>query len=157
MGDLRSVIQGIVIAFVGNNTLAVKTKDVSLFSSNLADDCVKMYRPLSFVNRYPQFFKSQITNEEYEAQMEMEMQTMVDVEQDVTRTVIDAPQRVANVWIKKTVHTTNGSTSSVEVIYDLEFTEDGKQISQYIEFVDTYESAKVLDQMLGNAGTKRFR
>lgn len=39
-----------------------------------------------------------------------------------------------------------------KVIYDLEFTQDGKQISQYIEFVDTYESAKVLEQMLSKLG-----
>lgn len=103
--------------------------------------------------------------------MKMELHTMIDVAQNVTRTVIDAHQRVANVWIEKTVHTVDGSTSSVEVIfrprwivkssdanrleqviYDLEFTQDGKMISQYIEFVDTYESVKVLEQMLNKHG-----
>lgn len=171
MADLRAVIQETITTFVENNTAAVKKKDVSLLSSVLSDDCVKMYRPLSFVNKYPQFFKSQVTNAEYEAQMKMELHTMVDVAQNVTRTVIDAHQRVANVWIEKTVHTVDGSTSSVEVIfrphwivkssdanrleqviYDLEFTQDGKMISQYIEFVDTYESVKVLEQMLSKHG-----
>lgn len=171
MADFRAVMQETITAFVENNTAAVKKKDVSLLSSVLSDDCVKMYRPLSFVNKYPQFFKSQVTNAEYEAQMKMELHTMVDVEQNVTRTVIDAHQRVANVWIEKTVHTVDGSTSSVEVIfrphwivkfsdvnrleqviYDLEFTPDGKMISRYIEFVDTYESVKVLEQMLSKHG-----
>lgn len=160
-------MQQTITVFVENNTAAVKKKDVSLLSAALSDNCVKMYRPLSFVNKYPQFFKAQVTNAEYEEQMKMELQTMSDVVQKVARTVIDAHQRVANVWIEKTVHTINGSTSSVEVIfwlhqfltpfeanhlhqviYDLEFTEDGKQISQYIEFVDTFESVKVLEQML---------
>lgn len=164
-------MQETITAFVENNTAAVKKKDVSLLSSVLSDDCVKMYRPLSFVNRYPQFFKAQVTNAEYEAQMKMELHTMIDVAQNVTRTVIDAHQRVANVWIEKTVHTVDGSSSSVEVkswrhstlkpseadclckvIYDLEFTQDGKQISQYIEFVDTFESVKVLEQMLSKLG-----
>lgn len=171
MAGLRAVIQETITAFVENNTAAVKKKDVSLLSSVLSEDCVKMYRPLSFVNKYPQFFKSKVTNAEYEAQMKMELHTMVDVAQNVTRTVIDAHQRVANVWIEKTVHTVDGSTSSVEVIfrphwivkssdanrleqviYDLEFTRDGKMISQYIEFVDTYESIKVLEQMLSKHG-----
>lgn len=115
MDSLRAVIQETITKFVENNTAAVKNKDVSLLSSALHDNCVKMYRPLSFVNKYPQFFKSQITNAEYEAQMTMELNTMSDVGQNVTRTVIDAHQRVANVWIEKTVHTVNGTKSSVEV------------------------------------------
>lgn len=171
MEQLRAVMQETITAFVDNNTAAVKKKDVSLLSSVLSGDCVKMYRPLSFVNKYPQFFKAQVTNAEYEEQMKMELQTMSDVEQNVTRTVIDAQQRVANVWIEKILHTVDGSSSSVEVIfwflptlesseanrlykviYDLEFTPDGKQISQYIEFVDTFESVKVLEQMLSKLG-----
>lgn len=115
MDELRSVIQETITAFVENNTAAVKKKDVSLLSSVLSEDCVKMYRPLSFVNKYPQFFKAQITNAEYEAQMKMELHTMSDVVQNVTRTVIDAHQRVANVWIEKTVHTADGFKNSVEV------------------------------------------
>lgn len=110
-------MQETITAFVQNNTTAVKKKDVSLFSSVLSDYCVKMYRPLSFVKKYPQFFKAQITNAEYEAQMKMELQTMSDVVQNVTRTVVDAHQRVANIWIEKTVHTVDGSQSSVEVIF----------------------------------------
>lgn len=110
-------MQETITAFVENNTAAVKNKDVSLLSSVLSDDCVKMYRPLSFVNKYPQFFKAQITNAEYEAQMKMELQTISDVVQNVTRTVIDAHQRVANVWIEKIVYTASGSSSSVEVIF----------------------------------------
>ncbi|ROV97874.1 hypothetical protein VSDG_04885 [Cytospora chrysosperma] len=123
MDVLRAVMQETIMAFVQNNTAAVKNKDVYLLSSVLSDNCAK------------------ITNAEYEAQMKMELQTMSDVVQNVTRTVVDAHQRVANVWIEKTVHTGDGSTSSV--VYDLEFTQDGKQISQYIEFVDTFESVKV--------------
>ena len=41
-----------------------------------------------------------------------------------------------------------------KVIYDLEFTPDGKQISKYIEFVDTFEAIQVLEQMLSNSGAK---
>ncbi|POS70321.1 hypothetical protein DHEL01_v211283 [Diaporthe helianthi] len=152
MDSLREVIQGTITAFVENNTAAVKNKNVSLLSSQLSDNCVKEYRPLSFVRKYPQFFKSQVTNAEYEAQMSMELNTMTDVKQNVTRTVIDAHQRVANVWIDKTVYTVDGSESSVEVIYDLEFTQDGKQITKYIEFVDTFKAVQVLEQMLSNAG-----
>lgn len=37
------------------------------------------------------------------------------------------------------------------MIYDLEFTEDGKQVSRYTEFVDTYESIKVLEKTLSTA------
>ncbi|ROW11923.1 hypothetical protein VPNG_05171 [Cytospora leucostoma] len=154
MAELRAVIQETITGWVENNTAAVKKKDVSLFSSFLSDNCVRLYRPLSFVNKYPQYFKAELTNAEYESQKSMELHTMLDVVQNVTRTVIDAPQRVANVWIEKTVHTADGSTSSVEVIYDLEFTQDGKQISRYIEFVDTFVSIKVFEQMLEKAGAK---
>ncbi|KAG8156341.1 hypothetical protein KVR01_013793 [Diaporthe batatas] len=152
MDSLRDVIQETVTAFVENNTAAVKNKDVSLLSSKLSSNCVKEYRPLSFVRKYPQFFKPQVTNAEYEAQMAMDLNTMTDVKQNVTRTVIDAHQRVANLWIEKTVYTVDGSTSSVEVIYDLELSPDGKEITKYIEFVDTYVSVQVLEQMLANAG-----
>lgn len=58
MDELRAVMQETITAFVENNTAAVKKKDVSLLSSVLSDDCIKMSRPLSLVNKYPQFFKA---------------------------------------------------------------------------------------------------
>ena len=42
---------------------------------------------------------------------------MSDMAQNVTRTVMDARQRVANVWIEKTVHTADVSKNSVKVIF----------------------------------------
>jgi len=41
-----------------------------------------------------------------------------------------------------------------KVIYDLAFTQNGKQVSQYIEVVDTLESAKVLEQMISRLDAK---
>lgn len=90
MDELRAVMQETITAFVENNTAAVKKKDVFLLSSVLSDDCIKMSRPLSLVNKYPQFFKAQLTNAEYEAQTSMKLHNMIDVEQKVNRTVIDA-------------------------------------------------------------------
>ncbi|KAH8164422.1 hypothetical protein CIB48_g3853 [Xylaria polymorpha] len=147
MADLRPVIQKTVDIFVENNTLAVKKKDTTLLSSVLAEDCIRMYRPLSFIQKYPQFFKPSITNADYEAQMKAELLTIQDASQNVTRTVIDTTQRAATLWIEKTVHTA-ASSSTVEVVYDLTFTEDGTRISQVVEFVDTSESIKVLEQIL---------
>lgn len=115
MDELREIMQETITVFNHNNTTAVKKKDVSLLFSVLTDNCVKMYRPLSFVNKYPQFFKAETTNAEYEAQTKMKLHVMSDVEQKVTRTVIDAHQRVANVWIEKTVYLVDGSKSTVEV------------------------------------------
>ncbi|KAI0595010.1 hypothetical protein F4775DRAFT_570975 [Biscogniauxia sp. FL1348] len=154
MDDFRAVLQETTNAFVENNTLAVKKKDASLFSAILSDDCIRMYRPLSFVQRYPQFFKPQITNADYEAQMKVELQTMKDVSQKVTRTVIDTAQRRATIWTEQTITAPDQSKSSVEVIWDLDFTEDGKRVRQILEFVDTFESTKMLEQILSNAGAK---
>lgn len=47
----------------------------------------------------------------------MELHNMTDVVQNVTWTVVDAHQRVANVWIEKIVYTVNGTTSPIELIY----------------------------------------
>ncbi|KAI1494406.1 hypothetical protein F5X96DRAFT_617785 [Biscogniauxia mediterranea] len=154
MDDFRAVLQQTTNAFLENNTLAVKNKDVSLFSAILTEDCIRMYRPLSFIQRYPQFFKPQITNADYEAQMQVELQTMKDVSQKVTRTVIDTAQRRATIWTEQTITTPDQSKSTVEVIWDLDFTEDGKRVRQILEFVDTFESTKMLEQMLSNAGAK---
>lgn len=115
MDELRGIMQETITTFNQNNTNAVKKKDVSLLSSVLTDNCVKLYRPLSFVNKYPQFFKAETTNAEYEAQTKMKLHVMTDVVQNVTRTVIDPHQRVANVWIEKIVYTVDGSKSTVEV------------------------------------------
>ncbi|KAI3340689.1 hypothetical protein F4824DRAFT_451875 [Ustulina deusta] len=153
MADLRATIQKTIDAFIENNTQAVKQKDTSLLSAILAKDCIRMYRPLSFIQRYPQFFKPQITNADYEAQMQHELQTMQDVTQNVTRTVIDTTERKATLWVETTVVTTD-SQSTVEVIFDLNFTDDGTQVSQVIEFVDTFESTKVLEQILVQMGAK---
>ncbi|KAI4864618.1 hypothetical protein F4820DRAFT_422895 [Hypoxylon rubiginosum] len=152
MAEFREVLQKTAKAFVENNTLAVQKKDPSLFSAILTEDCIRMYRPLSFIRRYPQFFKTHITNADYEAQMKVELQTMRDVSQKVTRTVIDTVERRATLWTEQTVFTANGSESVVEVIWDLNFSEDGTRVSQIMEFVDTYESTKVLEQMLAKAG-----
>ncbi|KAI1499877.1 hypothetical protein F5X99DRAFT_388506 [Biscogniauxia marginata] len=154
MDDFRAVLQETANAFVENNTLAVKQKDTSIFSAILAEDCIRIYRPLSFIQRYPQFFKPHITNADYEAQMNIELQTMKDLSQKVTRTVIDTAQRRATIWTEQTITTPDQSKSSVEVIWDLDFTEDGKRVKQILEFVDTFESTKMLEQMLSNAGAK---
>lgn len=50
-------MQNTITAFVQNNTTAVKSKNVSLLSSVLSDNCVKMYRPLSFVNKISAVFQ----------------------------------------------------------------------------------------------------
>ncbi|KAI0409842.1 hypothetical protein F4802DRAFT_542272 [Xylaria palmicola] len=147
MADLRPIIQETIDAFVENNTLAVKLKDTTLLSSVLSEHCIRMYRPFSFIQQYPQFFKPRITNADYEAQIKAELLTMRDVSQNVTRTVIDTTQRAATLWIENTIHTA-ASSSTVEVVYDLSFTEDGSRITQVVEFVDTSESIKVLEQML---------
>jgi hypothetical protein len=110
-----------------------------------------MYRPLSFVKRYSQFFKKELTNAEYEVQMKMELLTLQDVAQNVTRTVIDTEQRRATLAIEKTVFTGDGGKSTVEVVIDLGFTDDGMKVSQIVEFVDTFESTKVLEQILSTA------
>ncbi|KAI1309820.1 hypothetical protein F5Y03DRAFT_58483 [Xylaria venustula] len=152
MADLRATIQKTINAFIENNTQAVKQKDTSLLSAILAKDCVRQYRPLSFIKRYPQFFKPQISNAEYEAQMQQELHTMQDVAQNVTRTVIDTTERKATLWVETTV-ITKDSQNTVEVIFDLNLTDDGTQVSQVTEFVDTYESTKVLEQILAQIGS----
>lgn len=152
MDNFRAVLQKTADAFVENNTLGVKNKDTSLFSAILTEDCVRMYRPLSFTERYPQFFKTHITNADYEAQMKMELQTMHEVSQKVTRTVIDSTERRATIWTEQTITTPDKSQRKVEVIWDLDFTEDGSKVSRIMEFVDTYESTKMLEQMLSQAG-----
>ncbi|KAI1076450.1 hypothetical protein F5B20DRAFT_325894 [Whalleya microplaca] len=154
MDDFRAVLQGTIDAFIENNTLGVKTKDTSLFSAILSEDCIRLYRPLSFIQRYPQFFKAQITNADYEAQMRFELQTMQDVAQKVTRTVIDTAERRATIWTEQTVFTGDQAQKTVEVVFDLSFTEDGRKVSQILEFVDTYESTKVLEHMLSKAGAE---
>ncbi|TGJ87527.1 hypothetical protein E0Z10_g1189 [Xylaria hypoxylon] len=149
----RATIQKTIDAFIENNTQAVKQKDVSILSAVLAKDCIRMYRPHSFTRRYPQFFKPHITNADYEAQMKHELQTMQDVTQKVTRTVIDTTERKATLWVETTVVTTDAQ-NTVEVIFDLDLTEDGTQVSQVTEFVDTFESTKVLEEILAQMGAK---
>ncbi|KAI1423245.1 hypothetical protein F5Y12DRAFT_758801 [Xylaria sp. FL1777] len=153
MADLRATIQKTIDAYIENNTQAVKQRNTSLLSAVLAKDCIRMYRPLSFINRYPQFFKPQITNADYEAQMKNELPTMQDVEQKVTRTVIDTTERKATLWVETTVITPD-SQSLVEVIFDLNLTDDGTQVSQVTEFVDTYQSTKVLEEILAKMSAK---
>jgi hypothetical protein len=149
-GSLRIVLQHTIEIFMGGQIQAVKKKDFSLFAANLTGDCVRLSRPLSFPNRCPQFFKPQITNADYEAQMQVELQTTKDVSQNATRIVIDTTERKASVWIEKTVFTVNNTESVVEVILCLDFREYGSRMSQIMEFVDTFESTKALEQILNN-------
>ncbi|KAI3323927.1 hypothetical protein HD806DRAFT_495993 [Xylariaceae sp. AK1471] len=146
--NLRSVLQNTINTFVSNNTLAVKTKDTSLLSAILTPDCIRLYRPLSIINRYPAFFKPRLTNADYEAQMEHELRTMQDVSQEITSTIIDTAERKAVIWTEQTVYTINGSKNFVEVVWNLDFNEDGTRVKQILEFIDTAESIKVVEQML---------
>jgi hypothetical protein len=151
MADFRAILHNTVDTFIANNTQAVKTKDYSLFSAVLAEGCVRLYRPLSFINRYSQFFKSEITNADYEAQMKIELQVMKDVSQNITRVIIDTEQRAAVIWSEQTVFTVDGKKNVVEVVWDLSFSEDGSRVAQIMEYVDTHESGKVLEEMLSRA------
>ncbi|KAM0816005.1 putative SnoaL-like domain-containing protein [Seiridium cardinale] len=151
MADFRAILQKTADIFVENNTLAVKRRDASLFSAILTDDCVRIYRPLSFLERYHQFFKKEITNADYEAHMGIELQTMQEVSQKVTRSSIDTTQRRATLWTEQTITTTDQSKKVVEMIWDLEFTEDGTRVKQILEFVDSYESSQLLEEMLTKA------
>ncbi|KAI1804580.1 hypothetical protein F4811DRAFT_275065 [Daldinia bambusicola] len=152
MADLRAVIQKTIDRFLANNDLGVKNRDPSIFSAVLTDDCLRVYRPASFVARYPQFFKAQISNADYEAQMRVELATMRAVSQTVSRTTIDPAQRRATLWTEQAVTTADGAVTRVELIWDLTFSEDGTRVAQILEFVDTYEATKVLEKMLANAG-----
>ncbi|KAK8050765.1 hypothetical protein PG994_012495 [Apiospora phragmitis] len=45
-----------------------------------------------------------------------------------------------------------GEAALIEMIFDLDFTDDGTRISQILVFVDTCESTRVLEQILAKAG-----
>ncbi|KAI0489834.1 hypothetical protein F4859DRAFT_462545 [Xylaria cf. heliscus] len=155
MDDLRSVLQKTIDTFLENNMLAVEKNDTSLFSIALAEDCVRMYRPLSIIQRYPQFFQREYKNAEYEARMKFELQTMREVSQNITRTVIDTAQRRASIHSEQIIVTADDpSKNVVEVIWDLDFTEDGTRISRIFETVDTYESTRFIEEMLSKAAGK---
>jgi hypothetical protein len=148
MADFRATLQKTIDTFLANNVQAVKSKDTSLYSSVLAEECIRMYRPLTYVTRFSQFFKPQLTNAEFEEQMKLEFQVMTDISSNVNRTVIDTTQRAAVVWVEQEVTTVNGGTNTVEVVLDLSFNEEGTRIVQILEYVDTYESSKMLELML---------
>ncbi|KAH8158718.1 hypothetical protein CIB48_g9521 [Xylaria polymorpha] len=155
MDDFRSILQRTIDTFLENNMLAIKNKDTSLLSIVLSEDCVRTYRPLSLIRRYPKFFKPQLKNIEYEAQMKIEMQAMREVSQKITRTIIDTAQRRASIHSEQTVLTVDGhSEDTVEVIWDLDFTEDGTKISHIFEIVDTYEATRIIEEMLSKAARK---
>ncbi|KAK8103053.1 hypothetical protein PG984_016199 [Apiospora sp. TS-2023a] len=158
-------------AFVENNTRAVNTRNPSLLSAVLADDCVRHYRPRSFVRRHAAFLRPRLTNAEYEAQMAVELQGVAGLRQTITRVVVDAPARRAVVWVEATVTAAAAAADTaatgdgggdggeeedkdktpVEVVFDLDFTADGTRVSQILEFVDTLESTRVLEHMLAKA------
>lgn len=146
--NFREILQKTATAFMENNTQAVKQRNLTLLSAILTADCIRSYRPLSSVSRYPQFLKSEMTNADYEQQMSAELRTMMDVSQRVTRTVIDTEQRAAVLWAEVTLTMVDGSSKFVEVIWDLSFTEDGTRVHRILEFMDTWESTKVLEVML---------
>ncbi|KAI0447039.1 hypothetical protein F4803DRAFT_393893 [Xylaria telfairii] len=80
---------------------------------------------------------------------------MREVSQKITRTVIDTTQRRASIHSEQTVLTVDGhSENTVEVIWDLNFTEDGTRISHIFEIVDTYEATRVIEEMLSKAAGK---
>ncbi|KAI1397737.1 hypothetical protein F4819DRAFT_470962 [Hypoxylon fuscum] len=84
--------------------------------------------------------------------MEIELQTMQDVSEKVTRMVIDTTERRATLWTEQTLSMADGSKNVHEMIWDLNFSEDGTRITQILEFVDTHEATKVLEQILANMG-----
>ncbi|XXH00563.1 hypothetical protein Hte_006911 [Hypoxylon texense] len=84
--------------------------------------------------------------------MKAELQTMQDVSQKVTRMVIDTTERRATLWTEQTLPLADGSKNFNEMIWDLDFSEDGTRVSQVLEYVDTYKATQVLQQMLAKLG-----
>ncbi|KAI0479499.1 hypothetical protein GGR56DRAFT_384205 [Xylariaceae sp. FL0804] len=144
-GDMRAVLQETASAFVQNNTAAVRSQDPSLFSAVLAPDCRRALRPLALVPRYPPFFfarvepgDGELSNAEYEALMAVELRaTTRDVAQAVLHTVVhEAQQRRVTLLVESAVTTRDGEQSTVEIVWDLDFTRDGRRVKRVVEFAD---------------------
>ncbi|KAH8205140.1 hypothetical protein TruAng_000705 [Truncatella angustata] len=140
-------------AFVENDTHATKEKIIALFSATLTEDCVRLYRPQSFVRRNSQFFEVQIINADYAAQMQIKLQTIQEVSFKVTRTVTDVAERRAVLWSEQIIATADGSKSAVEVVRDLDFTEGGSRIKQIQEFIDNpYKPENAEPDLVSSSG-----
>ncbi|KAI8949236.1 hypothetical protein F4801DRAFT_553902 [Xylaria longipes] len=134
--DLRATIELTVRQFLNSPAQALAARDPSPFLVTLTADCAHHLRPLAFITANPSL-KGVKSNEEQKALMESALPTMEDTRVEIKELVIDPGKRKASVLAEHCTKIIGVEANIMEVTWFLDLTEDGKQISRVVEFIDT--------------------
>ncbi|KAI8962614.1 hypothetical protein F5Y11DRAFT_182223 [Daldinia sp. FL1419] len=145
--DLRAVMESTLTKYFENSTLAAQTKDVSLISAVLTPDCLRYLKPAAYAESYPSI-KAVETNVEYEARMALEFAVLEESTASILEIVIDPVKRKGSAHVEHTAKVIGRDPVVLEICWYVDFTEDGKNISRMVKFIDTAAGSKVMESIL---------
>ncbi|KAI1809981.1 hypothetical protein GGS20DRAFT_569488 [Poronia punctata] len=144
---LRATIQSTITQFLNGPSEALRAGDPSLMLTMVTPECSHNLRPLRFFTAYP-FLKTTKTNADQEEMMASVLPTMESTQNEVRDVVIDVANRRASVLSEHTTKIVGAEKSStLEIAWFLDFTEDGKMIGKVVEFIDTATAAERIENM----------
>ncbi|OTB01030.1 hypothetical protein M426DRAFT_323812 [Hypoxylon sp. CI-4A] len=145
--NIRSTIESTVFEFLNGQTITPTQKDTSRLLATLLPECEWHLAPSSFTARHP-FLKAVRSVAEQEAHFKREIGIMEEAGYKVLDSIlIDTTAKRASFRVELWAKINNRERSTVEVCWFLDFTDDGKKIKRATEFVDTFVSSKMIDEM----------
>ncbi|KAI1377074.1 hypothetical protein F4677DRAFT_417335 [Hypoxylon crocopeplum] len=142
--DVRTAMKVAVDTFIEAPSKALERRDVSLFSSKLASTCTRHLKPSTFPDAFPEMVRAVETNTEYESRMALQIASLEEMRYNVLDYVIDHVQCKASVRVEQFIKPFGNDDSTMEIVWNLDFTDDGTEITRVIEFIDTALPTKVL-------------
>ncbi|KAI2467256.1 hypothetical protein F4781DRAFT_402645 [Annulohypoxylon bovei var. microspora] len=143
--DPRSIMESTLFTFLSHQAFK-RNDDPSLPVSMVSPECLWYVKPETFITNYP-FVGGVKTTAEQKEHMGREMVIMEESRSKILDSAIDTVARKGTARVEHWMKYTGSEPSSMEICWFVNFTDDGKKVSQVVKFIDTAEGAKVIEEM----------
>ncbi|KAJ7323040.1 hypothetical protein DFH08DRAFT_888609 [Mycena albidolilacea] len=144
---LYTAIESSTKAFFGDLEEAIRVKNTTILSRTLAPDCSRSLAPESLIRTFgmPEGFSW--TNEAYEQHMKPEVAIMEHATYEILFTAVDSQKRKSVARVAHHTKLRGKDAVRLEIVWFLDWNEDGSKVKKIAEFVDTAESIKIAQSM----------
>jgi hypothetical protein len=144
---LYTAIESSTKAFFGDLDEAIRVKNTTILSRTLAPDCNRSLAPDSLIRTFgmPEGFSW--TNEAYEQHMKPEVAIMEHATSEILFTAVDTQKRTSVARVAHHTKLRGKDAVRLEMVWFLDWNEDGSKVKKIVEFVDTAESIKIAQSM----------
>ncbi|KAL0935454.1 uncharacterized protein CTRU02_210045 [Colletotrichum truncatum] len=140
--EVYQTIEKTLHEFIQGYENAAKHNDASHVSAKLAPDCKRRILPSSFFRNLGVPTDFVLDNKSYEAKFGEDLSVQGVTKTEVSHITIDAWSKKAAATSAHTVTYIDGETYLMEIAWYLTFSEDGTQVKEIIEFIDSGDLPK---------------